>query len=732
MDNTVKLRKKLLYLGVAASVVGIALPAAAEAQDAGTTDEQQVNGSAAAAESPSASQPQSGAEGAGLADIVVTAQKRSQTAQSVAAAVVALDGADLQSRGINDPRQLSELVPSTRFEALRSQVRVTVRGVGQANSGPNADPAVSTNLNGVYQLNDMTGAAFFDIDRVEVLPGPQGTLYGRNAAGGTVNIYTRRPGSNFGANGSVEVGNYGTVNVDGGVDLPISTGFALRAAGSYQRHDGYLSNGTDDRDVAAGRLTAVIRPTDRLSAVIIGSYTHFGGLGDQSVKTPAVPDPDRPYYYPYSKDRLFNRDNIYTVSAEVNYDLTNDITLTYVGGYDHFNRHQFLNLDNPPPPLAPQTQDIRQSGTFWSHEGRIAGKTGNLNWIAGIYYYDSDQFYGNIVDIPLAGITVTQTPIYVHSKGIAGFGQVTYSITNALRLTGGLRYSDDKKTGSGDYQLTRGGTTTDAPFAGSLHDGRLDWKVGAEADVAPNSLAYASVQTGYNQGGFSFVPKDVDGNIFKPEKLTAYTVGIKNRFADRRVLLNVEAYYYDYNNYQVSARNLGTGVNVIYNAQKATIYGLQFDTAFEISHQDHLTFNAGLLHAEETKLILPASAGGTDYSGNDLPGAPALTLSASYAHDFELGSGATLTPKISSYYQSKTWASYDHFIPGGIVDEYDKTDASLTFEPASGQWSVEGYVRNMFNTVNYASVVAASLPGGPAVGFIDPPRTYGIRVSAHF
>jgi len=678
-------------------------------------------------------QPQGGSSdnppGSGITDIVVTAQKRTETAQRVPAAVVAVGGEQLAAIGVHDARQLSAIVPAARFEQVRSQVQVTVRGVGQANTGPNADPAVATNVNGIYQFTDTTVAAFFDIDRVEVLPGPQGTLYGRNAAGGAVNIYTRKPGDDFGGNASVEIGNYKTINLEGALDIPVSDTLKLRAAGAMQHHSGYLSNGANDRKTEAGRLTAVFEPSDRLSVTLIGTYTHNGGIGDQGVNDPPV-DSDDPWHYPFPVEGRFNRDNVYTVSGQLDYEITDGITFTYLAGYDHFHRHQFLDLDAQLSPPLTETMDIEQWGDFHSQEARLSGDTGRLEWIVGGYYYDSSQDYSVFVTIPPV-VSIQQTPISVYSHGVAGFGQATYSLTDQLRLTGGLRYSHDLKHGRGVFTLVTPGGPQRSPFSGRTGENRLDWKAGIEADVGPHSLAYANVQTGFNQGGFSFAPASTPGgNQFAPEELVAYTAGIKNRFADGRVQINLEAFYYNYDNYQVSARNLNNGLDLIYNAQKAEVYGLQIDSNFRITPNDRLDASLGLLHAEATRLVLPASAGQADYSGYELPASPPITFTASYEHVFDLPNGATLTPRISTHYVSARWSAYNHF-QGSRRSEYDKTDLQLTYTSADERWSIEAYVRNITNVAVWNAAVAAGFPG-PAAGFLEPPRTFGVQARVNF
>ena len=196
-----------------------------------------------------------------LAEIVVTSLKISQTAQSVPAAVTAVNGDELDKLGVTDLQSLAALVPSLQINTIRTQASITFRGVGQTLNSPNADPQNAVNLNGLYVPMEMSGVSFYDVERAEVVPGPQGTLYGHNATGGVVNVITKRPGTEYGGEGFVEYGNYQTVHAFAALDVPVNDQFAVRGALNVLSHNGYYNNGEDDADSKAGRLTGVWKPS---------------------------------------------------------------------------------------------------------------------------------------------------------------------------------------------------------------------------------------------------------------------------------------------------------------------------------------------------------------------------------------------------------------------------------------------------------------------------------------
>lgn len=667
-----------------------------------------------------------------VGDIVVTAQKRSQSLQHVPAAVSVVSSEKLTALGVTNLSQLPNLTTGLSVTPVRSQAFAFVRGVGQTVASPNADSAVATNLNGVYLPSELAGTAFFDVDRVEILSGPQGTLYGRNAAGGVINLSGRLPGQHAEVDGFIEIGNYARRQAVVGADMPVNDQLALRVAGTIVRHDGYFNNGEDDEKTAAIKGAVVWRPAPATKVTASATYTHGGGIGDVLDGSPPQYGcgPRCATFDPKALGYFIDSDALLT-SWQVDQSVSDAITLTYLGGYSQLHLRS-QNSVFTGPPLAPLT--LNENVHTQSHEARFSGNFGKLNAILGAYYYDQYGYYYQRAAPTAPAYAIN--PFTAKNHGWALFGQATYSLTSALRLTGGLRYSDTSKSINGfNSDYNGAGVQLDyLPFSGSESKGRVDWKAGIEFDAARDVMLYANFATGFNAGGFSAAqivagPAVSPASPFKETTLNAWSGGFKSRFLDGKATLNVEGFYYDYKNYQVSARALN-GQLTIYNAAKATIYGVQADARLRPTRHDDLTLGATYLHAVADTL----RAGTGNYDGYALPYSPKWTLNASYQHSFDLGKGAQVRALVNAKYASKRWALYTHQ-PGSNIDGNTNSSVNLGYFAAGDSWYVQGWIRNLENSLvrtNCGNALPRA-PIGTGTGcFYEPPRTYGGTIGFHF
>lgn len=668
-------------------------------------------------------EPQTAASApATLEEIVVTAQKASERLQAVPAAVTAVAGDRVEKLGITTLTQVANLAPGLAITPVRSQAFIFVRGVGQTLTTPNADPAVAVNVNGVYVPSEMSGSAFFDVERIEVVPGPQGTLYGRNATGGVINLVNRRPGAVYAADGFVEVGNYGRLQALVGADLPITETLAVRATVTRIQHDGYYDTGEADQKTWAGRLTGVWKPTDRTRVSLAFSAAHDGGIGDLQQNIPVQAGGYRhltfdPKALGYSNDTS-NR----LTSLEIAQEFGENLTLTYLGGYNTLDEKQRNSIWSGPPP-ALIVFGLKTAST--SHELRLNGQWGQVRAIAGLYAFDIKSRFA--VEAHPNAVARNDSAFTASSQGQAAFGQVTYSVAERLRLTGGLRLSHVEKTVAGqNLGYLNGAVTVRAPYEGSNSLDRTDWRLGAEFDLARESMVYGSIATGFTPGGFSTAPIIV-GQLaavpFKPVYLTAYTAGIKNTLLDGAATLNLEVFHYDYRNYQVSQRNSATGQNNVYTADKATIEGVQVDGRLAVGGHGDITAGVSYLAATMDRIVTPAG----DFSGLDLPFAPHWTANLSYRQGFDMPGGASLEALINFQYTSSRWALYTHS-PFTQIGANTHTDVSLTYSPQGRRWSAGVWVRNLEDKVVESFGSAGAIPG-PTAFFLEPPRTYGARAT---
>ncbi|WCP16257.1 Vitamin B12 transporter BtuB (plasmid) [Sphingobium sp. AntQ-1] len=657
------------------------------------------------------------------ADIIVTAQKRSQSVQKVPATVIVADEKQLTTLGIANVSQLGAITPSARFTTRGQQTLVFLRGIGQAVTQPNADPAVATNINGVYVPSEAVGSALFDTERVEIVTGPQGTLYGRNAVGGVINVVSKQPTDEFSANGFLEYGNYNYIQVLAAVNLPVTDTLAVRAAGYVNRRDGYFTGGGDDQNQSAARLTARWEPTGGTKLTVASTYAHAGGVGGQTQNNPP----------PYANWRISNADaralgyyvdyDTSLTSVQLDQRLSDNFTFTYLGGYDYFTGTQKTDTF-PGPPTSIVT--IPQTTKFLSQEARINGQFKGLDLIAGVYYYRQNVTF-RVLASSTGNTTIRNNSFQQDGDGYAGFAQATLEVLPDVRLTGGVRYSHDTKDFDGiNLTFVNNIQTASVPFGGKVSTNKVNFRAGVDYNITPASLVYGSIATGYNQGGFSTAPitlATAGAAGYDPVDLTAYTFGVKNRFFDNRVTLNVEAFRYDYKNYQVSERVLITGQSQIFNAALARVDGIQVDGILRVLRNGQLSAGLVVLDGVIKQLTTPSGV----YDGRRLPFAPKLAINVSYTHDFPLANGNTIRPLANYSHTSSQYTVYNN-ANGTLINAKDKLDLSLEYVGAADRWSVGLWARNVTDTKSFQTLNAGGIPG-PGAGYLDPPRTFGIRFS---
>jgi iron complex outermembrane receptor protein len=702
-----------------------------------------------------------------LEEIVVTAEKKTENLQKAPVAITVISGQEMVAQGATDIRSIDRLAPGIDIGDERDTTQIYIRGIGSEEDTGNTDPAVAVNINEVYQPRNTTTSALYDVDQVEVLYGPQGTLYGRNAAGGVINFATKMPGDTAGGEASFETGNYALIHPFLAVDVPISDQLKTRIAVNFLEHSGYLSNGLDDQKSIAGRLTTVYTPTDQLSFLIIASAYHNSSLGNAVVNIPLF-NASQPWFYPGNPREYgrFGDASNQEISTKVVYKFNDQYSLTYIPAFVKFNDSNDTAADGT-------TLFTRPSQGQNTQELRFTSDTDQLKWQSGLYWYQAKTHEQIVVtpgntpadpglgDPPLPAAEQSVAPGYLHinlnhfteKTSYAAFSQATYAVADATRITAGLRYSWDQTRGEGDDSTLVPITAPGSPagplcenflcpvpgvvgipnvFTGNQITRDLSWKLSIDHDLTPSSMIYGSAQTGYTEGGFFFAP--APDNIFRPQHVLAFTAGSKNRFFDDRFQVNDEVFYYNYRDYQISIFNLTTGITDYFAAQKARIYGNQLDLKFRITQADLFTLGTTIMSPKAVDFSTPISpfgpGGQTVFNGYTLPFAPQVTLTASLEHTWNFASGATLVGFASTHYESSKWGTFQH-ATGTAVPSYDKTDATLTYTFPGHAWSVAAWGRNLTNAVSFVTVTSGGNPG-PGSALIDPPRTYGMRVDYKF
>lgn len=758
----------------------------------------------------------------GMDEIVVTAEKRATNLQDTPIAVSVLTGDDVTRSGISGMAGLNDRVPNLDIAgdvSTPNATRVTLRGIGAQNVTLNGEAGVAFHQDGIYYARPQgVNASFFDIERVEVLRGPQGTLYGRNATGGTVNIIGKRPRMNeFGGEATLSYGNYDAFVGGLAVNVPILTDvMAMRASIFRDQHDGYARNvagnnlpNLDDADDLSMRLQLLIEPSDRLSLLLRGNYFKRGGVGsaskliaDAAVLPDGAPNPgagdrnpdyvmvpgtgfgripkagnyDLGYYQrngliPISNDpwevaydfpsRIRNTQK--TVSAELNWD-AGPANLTVLGAI--IEDSIFQHYDSDYTNVAAGTKYFRGKTRERTLEVRLASPSGSrLYWVAGAYYFDeenrptggplSDNFGGlqilNIHYPPLENLVgpgVTLPPEFsgpivvgqrIDNASLALFGQMTYPLTDALNITGGLRWNRDckfaRRTNYNNFAIPAAALTNDSNRATFE---KVTWKLGLDWKVAPDAMVYGSVSTGFKPGGISFTAVD---KPYGAETITAYEVGAKTEWLDRRLQLNLSAFYYDYSGLQVSQLMPDLVGFIIVNAARAEVKGLELEWQARITPQFRLSGSAAYLDAtfedyadapHDPYLATSLTPQTVDLSGARMPNAARFTATGGFDHKLELANGGTITSTARLSYQGAMYlqqytAAHYRRAP------YAKLDVLLTYGAPGGAWSITGFVNNLTNSKVLKAIesMGTNLGNGLAARYAAP-RTYGVRASLSF
>lgn len=666
-----------------------------------------------------------------LKEVVVTAEFRRQNIQHVPAAITAVTGQILQTIGATDMRALTAVIPSAQFVTETNVVQVFIRGVGSGIDSPFVPEPVITNFNGIYLPRFVTGTALFDLARVEALPGPQSTLYGKGALGGVVNIVAAKPARQFAADATLEVGNYGLTHFTGILNLPVSNDLALRIAVNKVDHDGYFSTGTDTEHSEAVRVSALYTPGDAFSLLVWTSYYLNHDRANAATYIP-YPDPNDPwkqprydpttaFFYPpngYDLAKTPGRYQAVISGARAIWHIGN-VSITYIPSFLSYQSADIHTLQGFP---VPDTSNIHQT----TQELRVAGSpSGPFSYIGGLYWYREPSFWAAYLGPYLGGYDVRNM-----STGYAVYGQGKLALNSWLRATAGVRYSGDREytDKAGDiYPVGAPPNFSEGllPFTAHSKWSNVDWKVGLEADVAKHSLLYANVQTGYDPAGYTSTQPN-PGVTLKKQTLLGFAIGTKNRLLDDRLQLNDEIYYYDYKNYLLTAQ---VGANSLsFNVPKSRVYGDQFDAIYAFRDDTQVNINVGLNSAKITNFTV----NGSSYAGYQLPFAPQVTISAGAQHSWLLANGSLLSLRVHTNFQNGYWGLFDHSA-GLHQAPFTKTAASLTYSSADGHWDVGLWGRNLENTATFGAAGATGYPYPfAASGFIEAPRTFGVRFGLHF
>ncbi|WP_332848811.1 TonB-dependent receptor [Massilia sp. S19_KUP03_FR1] len=711
-----------------------------------------------------------------IAEIVVSALRTPEVASRIPVAMTVLTGEQLTRDGIERPADLARRLPNVSMDGAADGLKITIRGVTSADTTEKGDPSAAVMQDGIYIARPQSqDAALFDIERVEVLRGPQGTLYGRNATAGVMNIVSRVPTHILEGSAGAEIGNFNARRLDAMLNVPVNASLALRAALSARRHDSYLANGQGtpytlglDRDDRAARLSAKLDLGTDASLVLrydlgiqhdnpdntVQDGNFYTGVAtgkpvatDHSTAQRLTNTFIAPNGLP---EQAYRERRSSGIGADLRWKL-GTATLYYLGSRRHFDDDFLTNYYyRVAPTLALGVRETFTGAyTQDSHELRLASDASAvLSGQAGLYYFreKSDVLYG-FRDLEPLGLP----PYYVfpHGPNVARskavFGQGTWRVADALRATLGARYTDDVKSrvGSTNFQQTATfNAATDLRLlnAAAIETSKTTWRAGLDYDLAPGTLLYGAVSTGYKAGGFNdgclagtralgvecpaaqAVPEST--LVYRPETLTAFEAGVKTRFLDRRATLNLTAFHYHYDNLQLSGVAVVQGAPryVTSNAGQASVTGVEADGAVKLGNDGTLQYGLTWLDAHYVTYV---PDGVHSLAGQPLDRSPARTLTLGYDHRFGLAHGELLAG-----IATRASAAYLISVPSQLlayrVAGHTSTDLSLHWQATRAPWQLQLRVRNLENAVRPIAI--------DSFGMVVPsdPRSLNARLAYRF
>ncbi len=770
-----------------------------------------------------------------LPEVVVTATKRTTSLQRTPVAVTALSAQSLENAHMSTILDIVHLVPglSATAQGDHGVTTMTLRGIGNDTAKTEyADPEVALFVNGVYAPRPEGAAAMmFDMEGVEVLRGPQGTLWGRNSTVGAVNFKTA-PAVLKQQSGNIEggMGNYGRLATRGHFNVPLGDELALRFAFAHEQRDGYVDYQNPTRytvaqqqaawlaaaptntlaqwkpinynlfvqggpkynaqNQTAARISMTWKPVNELSWAL--SYERFQDRGTPSMNLNQVPRAGQKFWSALIDTAPYLERNADAVRSHIDYALSSDMRLTYVMGWSKFFGASTFDQDGgqagAPTSFATGGAGFQENRTNWSHYNshshelqlQSVGQR-EVDWILGLYYGAENN--GIRFDIPIFNGTQEGTlswqGSFVQPKQTvdtrAVFGQATYNVTDALHLTGGIRYTRDVRTnvngrGHGWAYLPEsvtgfawvpvdpGCNTSGVDFKGGcgfgqgdVNDGRYSgskatYLLRLSYDISRDTMAYASVATGYKSGGLQD-----RGGKYKPENLTSYEAGLKTTLAGGAMTFNTAVYHIDFRDFQFGAPAIdpsGARFFGFANAKGAKVNGLELEFAAKLSPNDRLHLTGAFTKSRLGELVgfsndytLPnctdpralnvpgdpskgyISARCLDVTGNDMPHAPRFSGTLLYEHSFALGNG-TLTPRTSIHYQTASYLSVFNLGDGDRQKAYARMDIGARY--VSGSWYADFFVRNV--TDGKVKTSAGGGANGIFTAQYKPPRMFGFNV----
>lgn len=673
--------------------------------------------------------------------IIVTALKREQSLQNVPASITALSARSLAASGISSSFDLQQRVPGLAISFGNRETNVAIRGVSNNVRSVGSDPSNAVHLDGIYlPQSSMILTDLFDIERVEVLKGPQGTLYGRNATGGAINVISRGPEAGFGLDGLVGAG----TNSLGRAQVAVNFGtdsVAGRLSGSYVKDDGYTRNilkntNLDAQDAFSVRGQISFNLSADAKLTLLAQIGQDDGTVGYGISTDArfkkFPDNFYGLVVPASLQRVDERNirldsPVFSERGTEIYGATlewtiGDIMVKSITGATSYDASDGLDYDF--------TGDFNEIFTSTTNVSSISQELtfsnisdGALQWTAGLYYYkdEGDQFINWLAPGPFARASSSS-----EGEALAVFGQATYKLNDRLSVMAGARYNDETKSGVSRNLLSSPNTSRSVKtdFSAFTPQGQIQYRLNEDV------LFYAGISKGFKSGGFNLLAAGTP-TLYKPETIIAYESGLRATLGESRSTINVSAFRYDYSDLQlrtlVFGGTTGGAVATVSNAEGAEINGLEINADFKLGGGFSIDLGASLLDAKFLSYVSPSN--NLDLSGTQLPLAPKTSGTIGLTYRGEIG-GGELRARVEHVYRSK-------IIYPLTIDARENFDGPSGLYNATVRWSepqkrfyVELIGRNLSDRIY--NVQRADVFFSGVYESFGPPLTTEVRLGFNF
>lgn len=717
-------------------------------------------------------------QAATIEQIIVTAQKRQQSAQDVPIAMSVIDGDDVKKLGITSGSDIGNQAPNVQVQRPYGDVQpiFSIRGISMTDfKATQASPI------GVYMDEVALGVPFthgmqmFDLERIEVLRGPQGTLFGKNTTGGAVSISSRKPSQEQEGYVTAGYGNFNRIDVQGAYNTTLTDDVAVRVAVNSSKADGHFDSeipGVSDPDSIdhwAVRTGFSWQVNDSLDVLL--QYTHAEQDANAPVISPGGTNIGGFTHTGSAFDSYADRVDSQTVDFDMgaltlNWDLNDELTLTSITGV---GEGEYLNKsDADGSPLAIIHIDWGTSFDQVSEDIRLSGTYDRLEFIAGFYYaneeVDGNNFYIFGADRPdaFAGQNIN-SDLELERESYALYSHVTYDLTENLALNLGLRYSTDEHTlsnfavrwtdaatglPSGLAAVVFGDSTTLSLDSDSFEDKEWSGKVGLDYHLSDDTLLYASFSRGYRSGAFNTgaLFQNETTNVLDPEFVDAYEIGFKTQYWDNKAQFNSAAFYYDYEDQQFI--NVVGLSQLLTSAKKASVAGIEAELL--LLPTDNLTLNigVGLLDTEyddATLLVALDAFGATsrpeNLSGNKLVAAPEVNFNFAADYVIPFDSGEVTLHADTVYTSEQYYSAFNDFYDPATVgadyrdiqqDSYWMTNARLTYTHFNSGIEAALWVKNVADEEVKGYAINSQTYGGFDYTQYMKPRTYGVEVTYRF